>query len=360
MKKIIYAFTVLLLGITSACTNDDIVIDKDDRVNEVNVSVSLSNFTSSYNFNDTYHDISVTEDFRTFNSEFDKLIHVRTLFYNSQGELVDSLITYSSTTNTVSKNIKLSEGTYTVITTLNFADKASANSSWWKLCDKERLSTAYLSPSRKDRIWCIMSYVAKSITVTSGNTTNISMTPTPIGALGYMFLQNFQYRNEASYGTVADNGVRSIAFYSQNVASGYKLDPNASEKYIYWDATASGSWYYLSSNLEPSDFSLSKDYGYFRTNLYSYLYILAPSFKGVFGYILDGDNGFYPYGEGNYTITNGQTYLLYWDWFQVGNPYFGVADNNHWHKYSSEAPARSPMSIHDTILNKTEFGISKD
>ena len=327
----------------TSCTNDDINIETRDSVNDVNVTVSLSNFISGYNFNDTRHDISVTEDFRTFNSEFDKYIHVRTLFYNSQGFLVDSLITYSSTTNTVSKSIKLAAGNYTVITTLNFADEEDSAGSWWDFYDKEKLSTAYLSPYRRDRIWSIMSYAAQTITVSSGNTTNVSMTPSPIGALGYMYLQNFQYKNEATYGTVADNGVRSIALYSQNVADGYKLDPNASEKYIYLEATLSGSWYYLSSNLEPSDFSLSKDYGYFRTNLYSYVYILAPSFNAAFGYQLDGENFFHSYGQGNYTIQNGQTYLAYWDWFQVGNPYFGEADNNHWHTYDSNVKSMEPL-----------------
>lgn len=360
MKNVVYSAFCGLALLATSCSNDDILIDKNDNVNEVNVNVSLSNFISSYNFNDTRHDISVTEDFRTFSSEFDKYIHVRTLFYNSQGNLVDSLITYSPTTNTVSKSIKLAAGTYTVITTLNFADEESADGSWWDLYDKEKLSTAYLSPYRRDVIWCVMSYASQTITVASGNTTNVSMTPAPIGALGYMYLQNFQYKNEATYGTVADNGVRSIALYSQNVADGFKLDPNATEKYIYLEATGSGSWYYLSSNLEPSDFSGSKDYGYFRTNLYSYLYILAPSFNAVFGYVLDGESSFQPYGQRNYTITNGQTYLAYWDWFQVGNPYFGIADNNHWHTYASAPQARSlSKSSSNIIFEETKYGIEK-
>lgn len=359
MKKIIVSALCGLSLFAASCSNDDIIIEKNNNVNEVNVNVSLSNFISGYTFNDTRHDISVTEDFRTFNSEFGKFIHVRTLFYNSQGNLVDSLITYSATTNTVSKSIKLAEGTYTVVTTLNFADSEKYEDSWWDLCDKEKLSTTYLSPYRRDRIWCIMSYAAQSITVSSGNTANVTMTPAPIGALGYMYLQNFQYKNEATNGTVADNGVRSIALYSQNVADGYKLDPNASEKYIYLKATGTNSWYFLSNKLEPSDFSLSKDYGYFRTNLYSYFYMLAPSFNATFGYVLDGEDSFHGYGQDNYAITNGQTYLAYWDWFQVGNPYFGVADNNHWHTYSSAAPQRAASSI---ITNSEEIsdGASKD
>lgn len=357
MKRIFFS-ALLVFAFVTSCKNDDIIIVKNDSVNEVNVNVSLSNFFSSYNYNDTRHDISVTEDYRTFNSEFNKYIHVRTLFYNSQGNLVDSLVTYSTSTNAVSESIKLAPGTYTVITTLNFADDKSAKYSWWDMFDREKLSTAYMSPYSRFTKWSIMSYASQSINVTSGNTTNISMTPAPIGALGYLYAQNFQYKSEATYGTKEDNGVRSIALYSQNVADGYKLDPDASDKFIYKGATETGSWYYLSDNLEPSDFKDSKEYGYFRTDIYDYFYILAPSFKAVFGYEFEGDTSFHGYGEDNYSIENGQTYLAYWDWFQIGNPYLGKADNNHWHVYSA-ASTRGYDSPKDLVMGRYNFGVFK-
>lgn len=346
MKKTIFSALCGLALFTISCSNDDIVIETGS---DVTVNVSLSSFFSSYNFNDTYHGISVTEDFRTFHSEHDKFIHVRTLFYNSNGNLVDSLITFSSTTNSVSQNGRLPEGTYTVITTLNFSDEENYESSWWELCAKEKLSTVYLEPYSRFSIWGIMAYTAQTVTISSGTPAVVSVTPRPIGALAYMFLQNFQYKNEATYGTIADNGVRSLAFYSQNIADGYKLDPNATEKYVYKEATGSDNWYYLSNKLTPSSFSASKDYGYFRTNLYAYFYILAPSFNGCFGYMLDGENAFTAYGMSNYTITNGNTYLAYWDWFQVGNPYFGVADNNHWHRYSNDARGYTASKPQDKV-----------
>lgn len=345
MKKILFSALCGLAMITTSCDNDDILIEADNNVNEVNVNVSLSNFFSSYNYNDTKHDVSVTEDFRTFNSEFDKYIHVRTLFYNTQGNLVKELSSFSATTNSVSNSTKLAEGTYTVVSILNFADDQTEEGSWWDLYEKEKLSTAYISPYSRFYKWCIMSYASTSITVVEGKTVNISMTPTPVGALGYMYAQNFQYKNESTYGTVADNGVRSIALYSQKVAEGYKLDPNASERFIYKKATGSNSWYYLSDEMTPSVFKDSKDYGYFRTNLIDYFYILAPSFNAQFGYKLEGESGFNGYGEADYTITNGQTYLAYWDWFQVGNPYFGIADNNHWNTYSSSQSLSIPFDV---------------
>ena len=357
MKKILFLASCAIALFITSCTNDDIVIDVDNSINEVNVNVSLTNLFSSYNFNDTYHNLdkSIAEEYRTFNSEYGKLIHVRTLFYDNNGNLVDSLVAYSSTTNSVQNSLKLSEGKYIVVTTLNFADKANYKSSWWNLCDKEKLSTAYLTPYSRHTKWAIMSYDAKTITVEKGKTTNVSMSPSPIGALGYMYMQNFQYKNQASYGKEAeDNGVRALTLYSQIIAEGYKLDPNANDKYIYMGATEAGYWYFLSDRLVPEDFGFEN--GYFESNLYDYFYILAPSFNVQFGYVPDGSNTFQGYGEANYTIENGQTYLAYWDWFKVGNPYFGKADNNHWNTYSNDVKSSRAIGANaDCVKRKMDI-----
>lgn len=345
MKKtllfIAFCFVAFLM---SSCSNDDIVINVNDSVNEVNVSVSLSNFYSSYNYNDTRHDIKVTEDFRTFNSEHNRYIQTRTLIYDSNGLLVDSLIEYSINTNAVTKVLKLSGGKYTAVSTLTFAlksDKDNSFSSWWDLVDKERLSTAQLNLRNSFSIWCIMSYDSKEFTVTPGSTTSLSMNPSPVGALAYLYLQNFWCDKDSNYPNMVDNGIRGLCVYSQNKAQSYKLDPNAADKYSYFNDLGKDTWYYLSDYLEPTDFD--DNWTYFQSNLYDYFFILAPNPHIVFGYYLDGSEGFTPYGESTYTITPGQTYLAYWDYFKVGNPYFGIADNNHWNTYSSSSRANARM-----------------
>ena len=337
MKKFLYAilFGSLLL---SSCKNDDILVEVNDNVNDVNISVSLSNFFSSYNFNDTRHDVTVTDDYRTFNSEHDLYIQVRTLVYDSNGVLKDSLLSYSTNTNGVSKAMKLSSGNYTIVSTLTFADQTNGyDASWWFLVDKEKLSTAKMKCRNRYSKWSIMSYDVKTITVTSGKSVSVSMTPVPIGALCYMFLQNFQYKNEATYGTKADNDIRSLCLYSQNIANTFKLDPNATDRYEYLRDAGLNRWYFLSSYMEPQDFN--DDWTFFETNLYDFFYILTPDPHVVFGYTLDGNDIFTGYGEATYNIQNGTTYLAYWDYFKVGNPYFGIADNSHWNTYSSSAPS---------------------
>lgn len=350
MKKILLATAALALLLGTSCSNDDITIHTSQNVNPVTVNVSLSNFTSAYNdYTDTKHDnYSIYDDyFRTFNSEHEQYIQVRTLFYDSEGNLADSINTFTTNYNAVTNNIRLAEGTYTAITTITFSVDTVPAGSYWDLADKEKLSTVYMSPQtnsngQKLYIYDVMSYDAQTINVTSDRTTTLSAAPKPIGSVICFVMENFQFLNQADYGTEADNGIRQIALYSQNFASGYRLNPNASEKYIYRDDAGSNMWYYLDRNV-PSEFQ--EDWTYFQNNLRDVFYILTPNPKIYFGFQRDGDDGFTGYGRADYTLENGRTYLAYWDYFQVGNPYFGLADNNHWNDYSSTTGAKANTAL---------------
>ena len=115
--------------------------------------------------------------------------------------------------------------------------------------------------------------------------------------------------------------------YAKNKAVGYKLNPNAVNRYVYRNDVGE-KWWYVSSS-EPSEFD--KDWGFFQANLYSFTYLLVPESEMIFGYVMEGETTFHGFGRGNYTLSDGKVYLGYWDYFQVGNPYFGLANNNHWH-----------------------------
>lgn len=334
MKKYLYLLAAVTGMFLGSCSSDDDV--EIDETFEVNVSVSLNNFFQSYDFYDTKHDINIADKYRVFNSERNLYIQVRTLFYDSDGYLVDSLLTYSTNTNQVTKSIRLEEGSYTAVTTLAFANKTTGDdASWWELAGKDKLSTAVLYTKNRYNMHCIMSYDAQTFNVTPGKSATVTFNPAPVGALGYLYFQNFQYVSESSYGQVADNGMRQLCVYSRNIADGYQLNPNSYNKYIYWDDGGSNWWYYLSENLRPQDFS--SDWTFFKTNLYDFFYILAPSVNIEFGYTMDGEDTFTGYGNANYNIVSGKTYLAYWDNFQIGNPYFGIADNNHWNSYSTSS-----------------------
>ena len=240
--------------------------------------------------------------------------------------------------------MKLANGSYTAVTVLFFAEQGDTEGerlSYWTVEDKENLTTASLSCVYRFSKWSIMSYAAKRFDVEEGRTTSISIAPAAVGALCYGYFQNFQYESEADYPNVGDNGIRSLTIFAQSVAQGYRLDPDATEKFIYRDELETGTWYWLSDQMVPEDFD--GDWTHFESNLYDYFYVLQPNVHLVFGYIPEGEDSFYSYGERSYTLTSGQTYLAYWDYFQIGNPYFGVADNNHWNSYESETKKRESI-----------------
>lgn len=340
MKKTLFTMlTFASLLINMSCSNDDIDVNIIDEPGTINVTVSLKGLFDGYTYDDTYHSgvPRIAAAYRVFHSEEGGYIKQRTYFYDSEGILADSIVSNHENTNAVSRSIRLKAGTYTVVTTLCFT--TSKDVPYWNIANRENLNTSAIMCRYRRTKWALMSYDAKVVSIGKGSSADVSMSPTPIGSLAYLFMQNFQYEDETTYGTVVDNGIRELAVYAKAVAVGYKLTPNINDddKYIYNDDPGK-KWYYLSDQLVPKDFDNS--WTFFKTDLYSYFYILAPKTDVVFGYESEGDEGFTPKGtQYDKTFQNGQMYLAYWDWFAVGNPYFDVADNNHWNTYSYAAKA---------------------
>lgn len=327
MRKILLGLFAFTIGVFSSCSNDDIVISESEPLT---LTVSLSNFFSCYDFEDTAHDINqIGEYFRTFNSEQGLSIQVRTLFYDKETELlVDSVVNYVTNTNDVTASLNLVPGDYYAITTVCFA-LPSNGACYWDLVDKNKLSTVKIKNRYRSR-WSILSQSTEEITIRENQVARLSTTPSPVGALVYNRFENFQYVSESTYGTIADNGVRLIGIFSRRLARSYNLSPNAVNKYNYSDDAGSNTWY-NNEVVEPSDFST--DWTYFKTNMYGFYYVLDPEQTITFGVMYEGDTGFSSYGEQIVEYTSGNMYLAYWDYFRIGEPYFGEANNNQWKSY---------------------------
>ena len=109
-KKISLVIFSMIALFFASCSNDPIEVV---TTQPVSLTVSLDNFFSSYNFNDTKHNIKVSEDFRVFNSEYNKYIQVRTLFYSRENaKIVDSFVIYANNTTAVKQNVTLPAGHY--------------------------------------------------------------------------------------------------------------------------------------------------------------------------------------------------------------------------------------------------------
>ncbi|MGN0213312.1 MAG: hypothetical protein ACI4AH_00710 [Muribaculaceae bacterium] len=323
MKKILFGLVALALGALTSCTNDDIEIISGQSTT---FSVDPSLLFSSYTYKDTKHDIEIAEQYRKFNSVEEAYIHVRSLIYNkATGALVDSISVFVENTNLVTKELKLPAGDYCAITTLAFA--ADENYMLWKVSNRETLSAAKLFCiwSLKDE-WCIVSQAVNYFSVSGESGTSVRATPKPLGSLVYYYMENFQYK-DSSTTTISDNGIRTIGIYALRKGVSYNLDPDASNKVNYAEETGTSQWYYL-AKLEPANFN--EDWTFFKSNLYGYYFVLETQQKNVFGIKREGENGFAPYGEQDRTYEAGKMYLAYWNYFEIGNPYLGEADNNHW------------------------------
>lgn len=361
MKKFLYILSILSVAFLSSCNNKAIpesIIDPPVIENQydVNVTVSLSDFFQCYDFIDKKHEdiTQIPEIYRTFNSEFGLFIQVRTLIYNENGTLVDSLLSYSSNTNQVANTTKLKVGKYTAISTLVFAELDESTGHYntnWSLVDKESLIKAKLREDDSWSIWSILSYDSSEFNVSEGKTTNVYSKPSPIGALVYHYFDNF-WTTESDYPQKVDNGIRELAMFTQKLAIAYNLNPSNSDHYEYANATGSHEWKYLIGWIPGSSYTC------FQGEVPGYYHILAPQCNIVFGYVLDGEDGFYPFGEDDYTFQSGKTYLAVWDYLYEGNPYFGLADNNHWDR-SKSYMMKSTSNDRIRYTNKEHLNESK-
>lgn len=330
----------------TACSNEAIEIETSaGKVkNAVTMTVSPSNFVSSYNYVDTKHDItSIADDYRTFHSEYNGLISVRSYFYDKNtGVLADSARSFVETAdNDVVLDVNLPVGDYYAISVIcmSYGDKTP----FWNIADREKLETAKLVQKNRNSygLWNILSVSTEEISVIRNSHVSASTVPAPVGSIIYYYYQNFQYKNQSSYGAVADNGIRQLSIYTRNYAVAYKLNPKATNRYEYLADAGANNWYIVEKS-EPADFDES--WTHFQSNLYGYKYFLAPEASMVFGYMLDGETTFHPYGETTKQVFQpGKVHLGYWDYFKVGNPYLGIADNNHWNSYSTNTRASASI-----------------
>lgn len=351
MKSKSIGIVVASICLLLSCTNDAIEVTSVKTpepiyYNKLTLTVDPTDLFSSYTYVDTYHDVDqLGELYRSFNSVSDMYIQARTLIYKSSGELVDSIVNYLDKTNSVNLEKTLAIGDYYAINTLTFATKDK--DSFWSLRDKDKMSTVNLKPRNRYSLWCILSYSWESFSIKKDEPARVITKPKPVGCVAYVYFQNFQYKSQSSMGNVEDNGIRELDLFTKSKTESFVLDPNVTNRYNYL-SDVGDNWYYAYST-EPSDY-VDGSWEFFKTNVYGFCYFLDPSVILKFGYVLDGETGFYGYGEGTYELENGKTYLAYWDYFKVGNPYFGIADNNHWNTYSN-VRTRGFENMEPSIIN---------
>lgn len=337
MKKIIYIPVLLAAMLFTACENEEISIELKQaaHMGQLTVNIDPTGLFSSYTYEDTHHHNikPLSTQYRTFNSAYGNKIELRSLFYNKDNDLlVDSVVTSLTNTNTYTQSLELPLGDYTVVSTLSLiVTNGERTLPIWQLANREKLSTANMQPRTLGNEWCLLAVSTDDVKLTSDGQVRLNTAPMPVGSIVYSRFENFQYVSEETKETVADNGIRQLSIYTRNYPISYNLDPKAPNKVNFRNDGGENSWYAY-NEIQPQ--KISPDWTFFKGNTYSYFFTLASNAKIKFGYTLEGKSTFNGYGEQTVNIEPGKTYLAYWDYFMVGSPYFGIADNNHFHSYN--------------------------
>ena len=222
MKKVLFAsLSLAALLFSSACTNDDITIEK------VLPRHSVSYNVSTQDMYDTFGQVNFIRE--NYLREDTLCIGVTTFVYNSNGELVDNKVTTLKNVNSAQQIFEnLVEGSYTFITVETILNPINNNKSrCWSFDDINNMSTLNISQIRRPSRINILGVCTQKVLVSGDET--IAATPKAIGSLINFHCYNFKNSNYYNLG-----------FGTQDILKYYSLSPDVQGKDKYnRDLTAS-------------------------------------------------------------------------------------------------------------------------
>lgn len=340
------AFGAILLALT-ACSNDAIDIECSEKA-DVTLSIDPSKVYET--FGSTY---SITN--QILGNYDDAYIGVFSLLYDSEGNLVDSLNSYSRSLSLIGQHFEAVEaGTYTLVCvqTVVWGDEGYA-SEVWALTGIEKLSTLLLANAADEyALWYeAVGLVTQTLTVGSAAQT-LSITPQAIGAKILVEYENL----------VSDDYV-SISMSVRNRVDGRYLDPSLSGSSVWYfeDYNAQGTWsvlgyIYDSGGLDEDDawtiYSL-------QTGEQTFCFGLSTADQISDGWYFDR------YGTTTTTFEDGGSYLYYAYYIDEDDveAYFGDYDDtssfNSWYEQVVEEAAANSSSSSDVFdVPCTNWGAS--
>lgn len=224
MKKYIYIAIALVMGVFTSCT------DKDEieiiQHHDININVNAADLYNSW---DAGSFINFLGNQKSYS------IGITTLIYNDKGELCNEVLSTTRLLESIQQSVpSLKEGKYTFVTVECMVNTDNDNQSpTWSIDSKELLDSVRVVSSRYEVYWYNCLGLATTEVEVSKNSTNVSVTPKPIGCFVDFECENFD-KSKYDY----------LGFYFKNVAAGMYLNPNRNdnEKYYYKDG-------YLESNV---------------------------------------------------------------------------------------------------------------
>lgn len=284
MKKIFYAFAVILLGFASACTNDDIEITTVGR---------LHSLTANINTQSVYDEFDLTSDIREIMRDQDYSIGIFTFLYDSNGNLIAEKASQQFTFNNIAENFNdLLEGSYTLVTVETLVDPDMNNQAPdWSFNGTEKLSTLQILQDSYEVFYPFVIGVSTSDVIINDGDKSIAVTPKAIGSLIQLRFLNFDKSTHVQVG-----------FATNDIIASYRLDPSLSRNDRFsTDLTKSG---YINLRCERD---IDSD------NIGATRYILESSIQYRFCYVKaenEGTGTWTNYGsnEGTVVLEDAKTY----------------------------------------------------
>lgn len=350
MKHAIYsclAFVAILLTLT-ACSNDAIDIEYSERA-DITLSIDPSQVYTTF---DCTYGIT-TQILGGYDNAY---IGVFSLLYDSEGNLVDSINSYSRSLSTMSQHFEAVEvGTYTLVCvqTVVWSDEDYA-SEVWGLTGIEKLSTLLLANAANDPAYWYeaVGLVTKTLTVGSAAQT-LSITPQAIGS-----------KIKVEHENLASTDYICVCMSVKNRADGRYLDPSLSESSVWYfeDYNAQNTWsllgYVYDSNGVDDDDSWTT-YS-LQTGEQTFCFGFSTAEQ-----LSDGGWYFDRYGTTTATFEDGGVYLYYAYYIDEDNveAYFGDYDDtssfNSWYAAVVEEASSNGASSSDVLdVPCTNWGAS--
>ena len=284
MKKIFYAFAVILLGLASACTNDDI---------EITTVGKLHSLTANINTQSVYDEFDITSDIREIMRDQDYSIGIFAFLYDSKGNLIAEKASQQFTFNNIAENFNdLLDGSYTLITVETLVDPEENNQAPdWSFTGKEKISTLQISQDSYEVYYPFVLGVSTTDVIISDGDRSIAVTPKAIGSLIQLRFVNFDKSTHVQVG-----------FATNDIIASYRLDPSLSRTDRFsTDLTKSG---YINLRCERD---IDSD------NIGATRYILESSIQYRFCYVKAENEGTgtwtnYESNEGTVVLEDAETY----------------------------------------------------
>lgn len=291
MKKILFSL-IAVLGLFSACSNDDIEVT---ATNATTISVETK---SAYDaFGSTK---SITEMLLASGKDYS--LGVFTYIYDDQGNLAASKKDYMNNFNTVTNEFKLPFGDYTVITVQVVVDKKTYEMESYKMVGEDKLNTLEIKLKENGaKVYWYESVGVdyKQITVSEKSVAPVELVNMPIGTLVECEFFNFDKSNGDF-----DTGL----FVTKERAIGRYLSPKytGNARFEWDELNQENNWYIRGYAFERPMLTASEAFDIYMLECGKINYNISPSHSvEEDGKYYFGKWTSYPSSDATFTSTDG-------------------------------------------------------